>query len=151
MIRKARVDDVVEMKHIIYNYAREELMLARSLSELYESIRDFFVCEIDGQVVGCCALHIFWEDVAEIRAFAVKPGFTRQGIGTKFAQACLEEAEELNMKEVFTLTYVPDFFKRLGFEIVDKNLLPKKVWAGCVNCPKFPDCDEIALIKPLRT
>jgi len=100
--------------------------------------------------VGCCALHIFWENVAEVRAFAVKPEFARQGIGTKLAQACLEEAEELGMKEVFTLTYVPGFFKKLGFEITDKNQLPRKVWTGCLACPKFPDCDEIALIKKLR-
>ncbi|MDD2439560.1 MAG: N-acetyltransferase [Methanosarcinaceae archaeon] len=151
MIRKARVHDVVEMKRIIYSYAREELMLARSLSELYENIRDFFVCEIGGQIVGCCALHVFWENTAEIRALAVKPEFARKGIGTKLVRACLKEAEILGMQEVFTLTYVPGFFQKLEFEHMDKNRLPRKVWAGCVNCPKFPDCDEIALIKELKT
>lgn len=149
MIRKARVNDVVEMKHIIYTYAREELMLARSLSELYENIRDFYVYEIDGQVAGCCALHVFWEDVAEVRALAINPDYTRQGIGTELVSACLKEAETLGMKEVFTLTYVPEFFESLGFEVVDKNRLPKKVWVGCLNCPKFPDCDEISLVKPI--
>ncbi len=149
MIRKAQVQDVVEMKHIIYNYARQELMLARSLSELYENIRDFYVYEVDGQVAGCCALHVFWEDVAEVRALAVKPDYARQGIGTELVRACLKEAGELGMKEVFTLTYVPEFFERLGFEVVDKNRLPRKVWSGCLNCPKFPECDETSLIKPM--
>jgi amino-acid N-acetyltransferase len=149
LIRKARVNDVVVMKQIISNYSKDELMLARSLSEMYENIRDYYVCEIDGEIVGCCALHIVWEDLAEILALAVKHDCSRKGVGTRLVSACLEEAEDLGMKDVFALTYVPDFFKTLGFNIVDKNTLPRKIWSGCVRCPKFPDCNEIAVVKSI--
>ena len=113
LIRKARVDDVVVMKQIINTYSKEELMLARSLSEMYVNIRDYYVCEIDGEVVGCCALHVVWEDLAEILALAVNPIYARKGIGTKLVTACLEDAKKINMKEVFALTYVPGFFKTI--------------------------------------
>ncbi|AYK15014.1 N-acetyltransferase [Methanosarcina flavescens] len=151
LIRKARVDDVVVMKQIINTYSKEELMLARSLSEMYENIRDYYVCEIDGEVVGCCALHVVWEDLAEILALAVNPECARKGIGTKLVLACLEDAENLGMKEVFALTYVPEFFETLGFKIIDKNSLPRKIWSGCLRCPKFPDCNEIAVLKSINS
>lgn len=151
MIRKARVNDVVVMKQIISAYSKDELMLARSLSEIYENIRDYYICEIDKEVVGCCALHIVWEDLAEILALAVKPDCARKGVGTKLVSACLEEAETLGMKEVFALTYVPEFFETLGFRVVDKNSLPRKIWSGCVRCPKFPDCNEIAVLRSITS
>jgi amino-acid N-acetyltransferase len=151
LIRKARVNDVVVMKQIISAYSKDELMLARSLSEIYENIRDYYICEIDKEVVGCCALHIVWEDLAEILALAVKPDCARKGVGTKLVSACLEEAETLGMKEVFALTYVPEFFETLGFRIVDKNSLPRKIWSGCVRCPKFPDCNEIAVLRSITS
>jgi len=151
LIRKARVNDVVVMKQIISAYSKDELMLARSLSEIYENIRDYYICEIDKEVVGCCALHIVWEDLAEILALAVKPDCARKGVGTKLVSACLEEAETLGMKEVFALTYVPEFFETLGFRVVDKNSLPRKIWSGCVRCPKFPDCNEIAVLRSITS
>lgn len=151
MIRKARVKDVIVMKQIISAYSKDELMLPRSLSEMYENIRDYYVYEIDGEVVGCCALHIVWEDLAEVLALAVRPECSRKGVGSKLVSACLKEAEDLSMKEVFALTYVPDFFKTLGFIVVDKNSLPRKIWSGCVRCPKFPDCNEIAVLKSINS
>lgn len=151
MIRKARVSDVVVMKQIISSYSKDELMLARSLSEMYENIRDYYVCEINEKVVGCCALHVVWEDLAEILALAVKPECSRKGMGTKLVSACLEDAEDLGMKEIFALTYVPEFFATLGFKIVDKNSLPRKIWSGCLRCPKFPDCNEIAVVKSINS
>ena len=151
MIRKARVSDVVVMKQIISSYSKDELMLARSLSEMYENIRDYYVCEINEKVVGCCTLYVVWEDLAEILALAVKPECSRKGMGTKLVSACLEDAEDLGMKEVFALTYVPEFFATLGFKIVDKNSLPRKIWSGCLRCPKFPDCNEIAVVKSINS
>jgi amino-acid N-acetyltransferase len=151
LIRKARVSDVVVMKQIISSYSKDELMLARSLSEMYESIRDYYVCEIDEEVVGCCALHVVWVDLAEILALAVKPDCSRKGIGSKLVSACLEDAKHLGMEEVFALTYVPEFFATLGFKIVDKNSLPRKIWTGCLKCPKFPDCNEIAVLKSINS
>lgn len=150
MIRKARISDVVDMKQIINIYSKKELMLARSFSEMYENIRDYYVCEIEGDVVGCCALHVVWEDLAEILALAVKPDCSRKGVGTKLVSACIEDAEELDMKEVFALTYVPEFFETLNFNVVDKNSLPRKIWSGCIRCPKFPDCNEIAVLKSIK-
>ncbi|MDR7664298.1 N-acetyltransferase [Methanosarcina sp. Z-7115] len=151
LIRKARVDDVVVMKQIINTYSKDELMLARSLSEIYENIRDYYICEIDGEVVGCCSLHVVWEDLAEILALAVNPKCARKGIGAKLVSACLDDARNLGMKEVFALTYVPGFFETLGFKVVDKNSLPRKIWSGCLKCPKFPDCNEIAVLKSINS
>ncbi len=149
MIRKARVSDVVVMKQIISSYSKNELMLARSLSEMYENVRDYYVYESDGEVIGCCALHVVWIDLAEILALAVKPECSRKGIGTKLVAACLDDAKDLGMKEVFALTYVPEFFATLGFVVVDKNSLPRKIWTGCLRCPKFPDCNEVAVLKTI--
>lgn len=99
-------------------------MLARSLSEMYENIRDYYVCEIEGEIVGCCALHVVWEDLAEILALAVKPDCARKGVGTKLVSACLEDAKSLGMKEVFALTYVPGFLKPLALILLTKTACP---------------------------
>jgi len=149
MIRKATVKDVEAMKNIINAYAKQEKMLPRSYNELYQYIRSFYVYEKDGEVIGCCALQVVWEDLAEVLSFAVKPEYARQGIGSQLLKACMGDAHELHIKKIFTLTYVPQFFEKHGFERVDKATLPHKVWSGCINCPKFPDCDEIALIKTI--
>jgi amino-acid N-acetyltransferase len=122
-------------------------MLPRSLSELYEFTRSFYVCEIDEDIVGCCALQVSWEDMAEVMSFAVKPEYREQGIGTQLINACLEEAKSLGIRNVFTLTYAVTFFEKQGFEKIDKQLLPHKVWSGCIKCPKFPNCDEVAMMK----
>lgn len=146
MLRKAQIRDVKEIQKLLSHYANRGIMLSRSLSELYEAIRDFYVFEESGKLLGTCALHIMWEDLAEIRSVAVAEEVGRQGIGTRLVQACLDEAGALGLKRVFCLTYKPDFFARFGFRIVDKSELPHKVWRDCINCVKFPDCDEIAMI-----
>jgi amino-acid N-acetyltransferase len=151
LIRKARINDVFVMRQIISIYSRDELMLARSLSEIYENIRDYYVCEINKEIVGCGALHVVWEDLAEILALAVKPEFSGKGIGSKLVSACLDDAKYFDVKEVFALTYVPNFFATLGFKVVDKNSLPRKIWSGCQRCPKFPDCSEIAVLKSINS
>lgn len=122
-------------------------MLPRALNELYESIRDFFVYEIDGQIVGVCALRILWEDLAEVRSLAVLPEFQRSGIGRALVKRCLKEAVDLGIKRVFALTYRPDFFKKNGFVDIDKAKLPQKIWGDCLKCHKFPECDEHAVIR----
>ncbi|MDA8162114.1 MAG: N-acetyltransferase [Desulfobacteraceae bacterium] len=150
MIRKARINDVKAM-HVLLNYfAGQGLLLPRSLSELYDHLRDYLVFESgDGDVAGVVALHIVWEDLAEIRSLAVEEAYQRQGIGRELIHQCLSEAALLGIHNVFTLTYQPGFFKRLGFKLVDKAALPHKIWADCVKCPKFPDCDESALLTEL--
>jgi amino-acid N-acetyltransferase len=149
MIRKAVIKDVKEIQKLLTHFANRGEMLSRSLSELYESTRDFYVFEEGGKLMGACALHIMWEDLAELRSVAVMEEVGRQGVGTRLVNACLDEARTLGMKRVFCLTYKPDFFSRFGFRVVDKAELPHKVWRDCMNCVKFPDCDEIAMLVEL--
>ena len=147
MIRKARMGDVKAIQTLIGEYARKGDMLPRSLSSIYENLRDYFVFENgDGEVIGSAAIHIMWEDLAEVRSLAVREGEMRQGIGTKLVEACISEAIVLGITRIFALTYRPDFFRRLGFREVDKSELPHKIWSDCLKCAKFPDCDEVALV-----
>ena len=149
MIRKAKLDDVKEIQKLIRRCSSRGEILPRSLSELYDHLRDFFVYIRNRKMVGICALHICWDDLAEIRSLAVKEEDRKKGIGAGLVKACLEEAKALQIKRVFALTYRPEFFERLGFKKVDKTVLPHKIWTDCLKCVKFPDCDEIALIKEL--
>lgn len=149
MIRKAKVGDIKRIQELINYFAGRDLMLPRSLNILYENLRDFFVCEDKNKIVGCSALHISWDDLAEIKSLAVARNYQNKGIGRKLAEACILEAKEIGAGRVFVLTYAPDFFKKLGFRQTAHNKLPHKIWAECINCPKFPDCRETALIKKL--
>jgi len=146
VIRKARLADVQDLYKLINSFAEKNAMLPRSLNAIYENIRDFHVFEHEGRVVGCCALHITWEDLAEIKSLAVDEAFHGKGYGRRLVEACLAEARELGVPKVFALTYVPEFFEKLGFVRVDKAILPHKIWSECINCPKFPDCGEEAVI-----
>ncbi|ACM21802.1 N-acetyltransferase, GNAT family [Geotalea daltonii FRC-32] len=149
MLRKAEINDVKDIQKLLTFYASRGDMLSRSLAELYEAIRDFNIFEIEGRIVGTAALHIVWEDLAEVRSVAVADDAGRKGIGTQVVQACIDEARLLGLKKVFCLTYKPDFFAKFGFHVVDKSELPHKVWGDCMKCVKFPDCDEIAMILEL--
>jgi amino-acid N-acetyltransferase len=149
VLRKAKPSDAVQIHELINTYAKEGLLLPVSLNKLYDNIRDFFVFETEEGIVGCAALHITWEDLAEIRSLAVRDTFRGKGIGKKLVEECIKEATEFGIKRVFVLTYQVEFFKKLGFKEVAKTLLPHKVWTDCLNCPKFPNCDETAMIKGL--
>jgi amino-acid N-acetyltransferase len=149
MIRKAQIKDVKEVQKLLMNFASRGDMLSRSLSELYESLRDFYVCEEEGELLGTAALHIVWDDLAEVRSVAVTEHAGRKGIGSQLVQACIAEARQIGLKRVFCLTYKPDFFAKHGFRLVDKSELPHKVWGDCIKCVKFPDCDENAMILDL--
>jgi amino-acid N-acetyltransferase len=146
-IRKCRISDIKQIQSLINLYARQGLMIARSLNELYENIRDFWVCEHKGKVLGCSAVHISWENLVEIKSVAVDKSAQGQGIASAMLKSCLTEAKLLGAKKVFVLTYIPEFFRRFGFRKIEHASLPHKIWAECINCPKFPDCQEIALIK----
>ncbi len=145
-VEKARIGDIPQIQRLVNYFADKGEMLPRSLSELYENIRDLFVVRDGDEVVACAALHIFWSDLAEIRAVAVAEEIQDKGAGALLVQACLEETRSLGIETVFCLTYKPDFFERLGFHQVDMMELPRKVWGECLKCPKFPNCDEVALI-----
>jgi amino-acid N-acetyltransferase len=149
MIRKAVIGDVTFIHRLLSDYANKGLLLPRPLSELYDHLRDHFVVEDDKtqrSLIGVSALAISWEDLAEIRSLAVSEDHQGQGLGSRLVETCLEEARLLGLKRVFTLSYVPDFFIKIGFKEVDKSVLPHKIWADCLRCPKFPDCDETALM-----
>jgi len=145
-VDKARVNDVASMQQLINYFADKGEMLPRALSEIYENIRDYFVVRDGNQIIGCTALHVNWLDLAEIKSLAVDEKNQNQGIGSSLVQACLDEAKELAIPTVFCLTRKPAFFEKHGFRLIDKMELPRKVWAECYHCPKFPNCDEVALI-----
>jgi amino-acid N-acetyltransferase len=149
VIRKARIEDIRQIQALLSVFAKKDLMLPRSLNELYENIRDFFVYEEKNKVVGCCALHISWEDLAEIKSLAVAKQYQSQGAGRALVDSCIQEAKTLGAKKIFVLTYAAGFFKKAGFKKISHHKLPHKIWAECINCPKFPDCQEIALIKKI--
>ena len=134
------------MHRMINRFADKGEMLPRPLSELYENIRDFFVIRQGDKVIACAALRISWSDLAEIKSLAVAKDSQEQGIGASLVEACLNEAKELGIPTVFCLTYQSAFFEKLGFCQIDKMELPRKIWTECYHCPKFPDCDEVALI-----
>ena len=145
-LRKAKIKDVKDIQNVINTFAATGEMLPRALNELYENLRDFFVVEDKGKIVACGALHVNWEDLAEVKGFAVAKSHHRKGLGSILLKACLKEAKELGLKRVFALTYKPGFFKKYGFTEIDKMELPHKIWNECIKCPKFPDCDEICLV-----
>ena len=149
-IRKARVQDARDIHTLINQYARKDDMLPRSLNEIYDNLRDYLLSEEDGSIIAVCAMHIVWDDLAEIRSLAVSKKYRGKDAGRKLIRKLLREAKTLGIKNVFALTYQPGYFKKLGFESIDKNDLPHKVWGDCLKCPKFPDCDEVAVIKRLN-
>jgi len=146
MIRKAKISDVKAIQSLVNYYADSGQMLPRSLNELYEQLRDFHVLEEHGSIIGACSLHVSWDGIAEIRSLAVRQDRKKLGIGSELVKHCLSEASQLEVERVFVLTYQDRFFRKLGFTDVDKKELPHKIWTDCLNCIKFPNCDESALI-----
>lgn len=151
MIRKATIKDVKVIHELLHEYGKKEELLARPLSELYDHVRDFSVYEnkSSGKIIGCCALQFCWEDLAEIRSLAVHPDHLGGNIGTQLTETVLEEAQRFQITKIFTLTYKPAFFEKFGFVRIDRSELPLKIWSDCIICVKFPDCDEIAMLKVL--
>lgn len=141
------MEDVKQIHTLLKHYADEKLLLARSISSLYDHLRDFIVCDSNGgKISGVCCLHICWDNLAEIRSLAVDQASHGEGIGTRLVEACLMEATDFGISRVFTLTYQPGFFRKLGFSDIDKRELPHKIWTDCIHCAMFPDCDEEALL-----
>jgi len=152
IIRKPFIKEVGQIHRLLGHYAGQGLLLPRSLSEIYDHLRDFYIMEDaskNGDIIAVCALGICWEDLAEIRSLAVMEDCQGKDFGSQMVNRCLEEAVSMGVKKVFTLTYVPDFFSKIGFNKIEKSALPHKIWSDCFKCPKFPDCDEIAMMKVL--
>ena len=151
MIRKAKIKDVNAIHKLLQNYGAKGELLPRPLSVLYDHVRDFsvYVNDNDSAILGCCALQFCWDDLAEIRSLAVHPDHLGQRIGSQLVEKVLSEAKSFKIQKVFALTYRPGFFERFGFDRIDRSELPIKIWADCIMCIKFPDCDEIAMMKVL--
>lgn len=151
MVKKAIIQEAEDIHKLVNLFAGKKLMLPRSLNYIYEHIRDFWVKRDASKVRGCCSLNIVgWESLAEVKSLAVEEDYQNKGIGKSLVEACLNEARSLDLERVFTLTYKPGFFEKLGFKRIDKNKLPHKIWADCINCPEFPNCKEIALIRDVE-
>ena len=148
-VRKARLSDAPVIQALIEPFAERDEMLFRSLGEICEGIRDYLVAEADGEVLGCCALHVDTPELAEVKGLAVSEQAQGMGLGSAMVRACIEEAHELGLKQVYALTYRPGFFLRLGFSRTEKPTLPHKVWNECVRCRKFPICGEEAMVLDL--
>ncbi|MBD3246847.1 MAG: N-acetyltransferase [Candidatus Omnitrophica bacterium] len=147
MIRKARIQDAAEIHGLIGYWAAKKKMLERPMNHIYENIRDYWLYTERKKILGCCALHsVGWNELGEIKSLSVRPRAQRRGIATKLVRTALREADTLGMRQVFALTFVPDFFSRLGFREIPRSELPHKIWSDCIHCVFFPDCKETAVI-----
>ncbi len=146
MIRNAVMKDAPVIQKLVNKYAGKGEMLQISLNEIYEKIYEFIVYEENNNIKGVCAVHPTWNDTAEIRSLAVMEEYKRQKIGYTLVMKGIEKARTIGFTKVFALTYRKDFFEKCGFQVVDINSLPKKIWTDCLKCPKYPDCDETAVI-----
>ena len=149
-LRKPTVDDAPDITALINHFGDKSLLLSRSLNDVYERLRDFVVSEYEGHLIGCAALHVVWGGLGEIRSVAVAEEARNIGVGRSLVECCLQEARELGIQQVFLLTYETQFFARFGFREYPKKNLPQKVWKDCIHCPKFPNCDEIAMLIDLK-
>lgn len=149
MIRAAHMQDATIIQKIVNNYASNGEMLKISLNEIYEKIFEFVIYEDSEDIKGVCALHPTWNDSAEIRSLAVIEKYKKQNIGKQLVNYCINRAKETGFSKVFALTYVDKFFESCGFSITDIDNLPKKIWTDCLKCSKYPNCDEIAVIKEI--
>jgi len=145
-VRSAKISDVTAINALINSYAERDRMLFRSMADIYENLQTFIVAELDNNIVGCCALEVIWSDLAEIKSLAIDEAYKGKGIGKGLVVAAVEQAVKLGVPRVFALTLEPAFFEKSGFEIVEKEALPMKVWSDCARCPKQQCCDEIAVI-----
>ncbi len=148
-IRNAKISDVPRIRELVNYYAELDRMLFRSMADIYENLQTFIVADIDGEVVGCCSLEVIWSDLAEIKSLAIDKKYQKQGIGKKIVAKSVQNAIEIGVLKVFALTLEPQFFVKAGFEIVEKETLPMKVWSDCARCPKQQNCDETAVVKTL--
>ncbi len=149
-VRKAGMSDIAPLLELINGYAAKGIMLPRTEFEMSENIRDFSVIYSGSNLIGCGALHFYSPVVGEVRSLAVDPNWTTHGAGRRIVEALLEEARLFALDAVFAFTYVPDFFRKLNFQEVERGELPLKAWKDCLRCPKFQCCDEIAMVRVLE-
>jgi len=149
-VRRAKISDVEPIYSLVNDYAEQDRMLFRPMDDVYKNLQTFTVAELDDNIVGCCALEVIWSDLAEIKSLAVDEGHKNKGVGKSLVAAAVEQAAELGLPKVFALTMDVGYFEKLGFEVIEKDKLPMKVWSDCARCPKQQNCDETAVIKEIR-
>jgi len=149
-VRKATMSDIHALLNLINDYAANGIMLPRTEFEMSENIRDFSLAYLGEKLAGCGALHFYTPTSGEVRSLAVDPHLKTRGVGRRMVEALEAEAVENRLHAIFAFTYVPDFFRKVGFQEVERGALPLKVWKDCLRCPKFQCCDEIAMVKALR-
>ena len=145
--RRAKISDVEAIYSLVNDYAEQDRMLFRPVADIYKNLQAFIVAEEGGKILGCCALEVIWSDLAEIKSLAVDEGHKNKGVGKSLVAAAVQQAGELGLPKVFALTMDAGFFEKLGFESIEKDKLPMKVWSDCARCPKQQHCDETAVIK----
>jgi amino-acid N-acetyltransferase len=151
IVRKARLSDVRAMHNLMNYFSERRELLPRSLSEIYENLQQFYVAVQGDKVVGSCALYVTWAGLAEVKALAVMPDHQRKGLGKRLLKTIIDEAKNLGVEMLFTLTIREGLFKKFGFKLAKKSTLPHKVWTECVRCPYFPDsCIETSLVLRLK-
>lgn len=149
-LRKAVINDAETIQQLVSHFANKGVMLPRSLNSVYENIRDFWVATNNEEIIGCGALHVVgWQELAEIKSLSVKENAQEDGIGKKIIDQCIDEAKTLGINKIFALTFVPKFFYKCGFYHIEKSTLPHKIWSDCIDCPYFPNCEEVAVRKDI--
>ncbi|HLK62132.1 MAG TPA: N-acetyltransferase [Bryobacteraceae bacterium] len=149
-VRKAKMRDIPPILDLINSYAAKGVMLPRTEFEMSEAIRDFSVVTAGDELLGCGALHFYSPTLAEIRSLAVHERAKTHGVGRRVVEALAKEAQEYELDAVFAFTYVVEFFQKVGFQVVERGVLPLKAWKDCLRCPKFQACDEVAVLRILR-
>lgn len=144
---KPTLNDIEQMQLLVKPEVESGVILYRSNDEIAQNIRSYVVARIDKKIVGFCALHIFSKQLAEIRSIIIDKSYRGRGIGKNLVNFLMNEGKSLGVESVFALTYERDFFKKIGFEEIDKEKLPEqKIWADCIKCKYFPVCNETAFI-----
>jgi len=149
-ISHAKVSDVKQIHKLFEFYANNKEMLHRSLNAIYENIQEYMVAEENGVIIGCGALHVSWDNLAEIKALAIAKDYAGKGIGRKIVSVLEKNALKLDVSKTFALSFKPGFFQKVGYEVISKEILPQKIWSECINCHLFPDCGEVPLLKDLK-
>jgi len=150
-LTKANLSDIAAMQALVSSEVKEGVILNRSEDEVATNIRSYVLAKEEEKLVGYTALHIHSTRLAEIRSLIVDEEYRRQNIGQKLVEFTLKEAKLLGVEEdVLVLTYLPAFFEKLGFNEIDKEIIPEhKIWADCIKCIHFPVCNETALVYKL--
>jgi amino-acid N-acetyltransferase len=144
-IQKAKASDVEAIYRLINMYALQGRLLPRTRESLYENLQAISIATIDDQIVGAASLHILGKDLSEIRSLVVAEEAKGKGVGKMLVQQIVEETKKIEINKLISLTYETTFFEKCGFQVIEKSDMPQKVWKDCINCSKFPSCDEIAM------